>query len=74
MNLIKVRVTTKAKSEKVEEIAPTEFRVRTTEAPERGKANARITELLAKHLDLPRYKVYIKSGHTSREKIFVIEN
>mgnify|MGYP001592543992 CR=1 FL=1 len=70
--IIRVRATTKAKSEKVEEISPGIFRVRTTEAPEKGKANARITELLAKHLGVPRSGIYLKSGHAAREKTFVV--
>ena len=71
--LIKVKVITKAKTEKVEKIEPGTFRVRTTEVPEKGKANARVTELLAEYLGIPRYQIFIKSGHTSREKIFIIE-
>jgi len=74
MKFIQVKVTTKAKSEGVEEISPDMYKVRTTEAPEKGKANARVTELLSKHLNIPRYKIYLKSGQTSRDKIFVIED
>jgi len=74
MKFIQVKVTTKAKSEGVEEISPDMYRVRTIEAPEKGKANARVIELLSKHLNIPRYKIYLKSGHTSRDKIFVIED
>lgn len=70
---IQVRVTAGAKTEKVEEVSPNEFRVRTTAAPEKGKANEKVRELLAKHLDIPRMSLYIKSGHTSRDKIFIIE-
>ena len=73
MKFIQVKVTTKAKSEKVEEISPDMYRVRTTEAPEKGKANARVTELLAEFLNIPRYKIYLKSGQTFKEKVFVIE-
>lgn len=72
--IISVRVTAGAKTEKVEEVSPGVFRVRTTTAPEKGKANEKVRELLAKHLDIPRMSLYIKSGHTSRDKVFIVED
>lgn len=71
--IIQVRVTAGAKSEKVEEISPDKFRIRTIAPPEKGKANERVRELLAEYLNVPRYAVYLKSGQTSREKVFVVE-
>ena len=73
-SFIKVRVSAGAKTEKVEEVSSNEFRVRTTTAPEKGKANEKVRELLAKHLGIPRMSLYLKSGHTSRDKIFIIED
>lgn len=72
--ILQVKVTAGAKTEKVEELSPGVFRVRTNIAPEKGKANERVRELLAEHLGVPRMSVYIKSGHTSRNKIFVLES
>ena len=73
MQIIKVRVTTRAKTEAVEEVSPGEFRVRTSAVPEGGKANARVKILLAEHLGIPQYKLFLKSGQTSREKVFIID-
>jgi len=73
MKIIKVRVTTRAKTEEVKKIGPDEFRVRTTATPVDGKANTRVKELLAKHLDVPLYRLFLKSGQTSREKIFILD-
>jgi hypothetical protein len=71
--ILSVKVSAGAKSEKVEEISPGVFRVRTNVAPEKGKANERVRELLAEYLGVPRMSVYLKSGLTSRDKIFVVE-
>ena len=71
--ILSVRVSAGAKSEKVEEVSPGVFRVRTNMAPEKGRANERVRELLAEHLGVSRMSVYLKSGHTSRDKIFVVE-
>lgn len=73
MQIIKVKVTTRAKMEGVQEIGPGEYRVRTSAVPVDGKANARVKELLAKHLDIPLYKLFLKSGQTAREKTFIID-
>lgn len=40
--------------------------------PEKGKANERVCELLAKHFNINKSQVFIKSGKTSREKIVEI--
>lgn len=37
-------------------------------APEKGKANAAVLELLAEALELKRYQVQLLSGETSQEK------
>ena len=43
--------------------------MRVTAAPEGGKANAAVTELLASTLGLPRRAVEIVSGHAARDKV-----
>jgi uncharacterized protein len=45
------------------------WRVRVTEAPERGRANEAVLRLLAETLALPRTSVTLVSGHGGREKI-----
>lgn len=72
--LIEVHVTTKASSNQI--IKDDEsgiYRVRTTEAPERGKANEKVIELLAKELKVPKSKLSITSGLTWKKKLVKIE-
>lgn len=71
--IIKVKVSAGAKTEKLEEIAPDVFKVRVSAPPEKGKANSRVAELLAKHFEVPMSRVLLVSGETYREKIFCIQ-
>jgi uncharacterized protein len=45
------------------------WKVRVAAAPERGKANDAVLELLAGALSLPRRSVHLVSGLTGRDKI-----
>lgn len=45
------------------------WKVRVTEAPERGRANEAVLRLLANTLALPRAAVTLVCGHGGREKI-----
>lgn len=45
------------------------WKVRVTEAPERGRANDAVLRLVADTLALPRTAVTLVSGHGAREKI-----
>jgi uncharacterized protein len=45
------------------------WKVRVTEAPERGRANEAVLRLLAEALALPRTALTLVSGHGDREKI-----
>jgi len=47
----------------------TAWKVRVTAAPEAGKANDAVLELLARTLDLPRRDLAIETGATSRNKL-----
>jgi uncharacterized protein len=49
------------------------WRVRVAEPPEDGRANEAVLDLLARTLDLPRSRFALVSGHSSREKIVVLE-
>jgi hypothetical protein len=44
------------------------WKVRVTEAPERGRANEAVLRLLAETLALPRTALKLVSGHGAREK------
>ena len=45
------------------------WKVRVTEAPERGRANEAVLRLLAETLALPRTALTLVSGHGGRDKI-----
>lgn len=45
------------------------WKVAVTAAPERGRANEAVVDLLAHALGVPRREVTVVSGHTGREKI-----
>ena len=49
------------------------WKVRVAPAPENGKANAAVVELLADTLALPRAGVSIVSGHGSRDKTVALQ-
>jgi uncharacterized protein len=50
------------------------LRVAVTAAPERGKANEAVVEVLANSLRLPRAHIGLLTGETSRDKRFLIED
>ncbi len=49
------------------------WKVRVAAAPERGRANDAVVDLLSRELELPRGAVSIVSGHTGREKVVLLE-
>jgi len=49
------------------------WKVRVAAAPEGGKANEAVLDLLADRLALPRRSLSIVSGHTAREKVVLME-
>ena len=70
---IKVRVSAGAKTEKIEEVEPGVFKIRVSEPPEKGKANVRVLELVARYFKVPKSRVFLVSGNTYREKIIMID-
>ena len=48
------------------------WKVRVRSAPERGRANAEVTRLLAEELGVASRDVRVVTGHTSRDKIVEI--
>lgn len=71
-----VRVTPKASQNRVaaEELGDGSVRVRVyvTTVPEDGKANKAVMALLAKALGVPKCRLELICGHTSRDKTFRI--
>jgi len=68
----KVRVTPHAKQNKVVE-SDGFLRVYTTTAPEKGRANEAVVELLAKYFDVAKSRIKISKGLASREKLVTVQ-
>jgi uncharacterized protein len=49
------------------------WKVRVAAAPEGGRANDAVLDLLAAELELPRRSLSIVSGHSVREKVVLME-
>jgi hypothetical protein len=49
------------------------WKVRVAAAPEGGRANDAVLDLLAMELELPRRSLSIVSGHAAREKVVLLE-
>lgn len=69
---IYVKVRPRAKVEKVEKIDDENFVVWVNEPADKGKANEAVLKSLADYFDLPKWKLSIISGHTTRQKVIEI--
>jgi len=67
-----VKVKTGAKLESVKQIDDTHFVVAVSARPEKGKANEAVCKALAEYLKIPFWKIGIRSGLTSKEKIIEV--
>lgn len=67
---IPVRVTPKAAANRIAVDAVGLIRVYVTTVPEGGKATAAVVQLLAKAIGIPKSRLELVRGETSREKLF----
>lgn len=63
----------KAKNVGVEKIDEGTYKVRVHAAPDKGAANKEVIVSLADYFDVPPSMVKIVRGHTSRNKVVLIE-
>ncbi len=70
--ILRVRAKPRSKLECVKEIEKDLYEVAVKEPPEDGRANERIIELLAEHFRVPRSRVKLLRGSTSRLKVFEV--
>ena len=70
--LLELRVTPKASRNAVT-LEDGALRVYVTTVPEGGKANAAVQKLLSKALGVPKSRLTLLRGATSRDKVFRIE-
>lgn len=66
------RIKPSSKTEKVEKIDDTHFKIWVNEPAKEGKANLAALKALAKHLEIAPSRIELVSGHTSRDKVFRI--
>jgi len=71
--LLHLKVVPKASRDRVVGWVGDRLKVQVTAAPERGKANAAVVEVLAAALGVPRNRVRIVAGETSPLKTVEIE-
>jgi len=69
---IKVRVRTGARAESVRIVADDRLDISVRERAERGEANTRVVELVARHFRLPAASVRITKGHHRPSKILLV--
>lgn len=70
--IFNIRVTPHAKQNKVVENDGI-LRVYTTVAPENGRANDAVVELLSEHLGIPKSRIKIIKGLTGRDKVVTVD-
>ncbi len=71
---LKIRVQPKASRNQVEGYRGDVLRLRVTAPPQAGEANAAVVSLLAQALGVPKSRVQIVRGHSSREKLVEVES
>ena len=69
---ITVLVKAGRKESKIEKLSDNSFSVWVKEKPQDGKANYAVREALAEHFNIPRSRVTLVSGETSKTKLFDI--
>ncbi len=71
---ITVRVKPNAKKDEIKKIDTDYYEVRVTAIPEKGKANKKVVQVLSKHFKIPKSKIRLIRGETSREKVFELSD
>ena len=72
--LIKVRVKPRARKNTVEGVRNEALMVSVTAAPEDGKANAAVAEVLSRALEHPKSLIVVARGQASRDKTVRLSN
>ena len=71
---MRITVSVKAgrKERKIEKLSDNNFSVWVKEKPQEGKANYAVREALADYFNIPKSRVTLTSGETSKTKLFEI--
>lgn len=70
--IIPVRAQPGARKNAVTGVHAGQLKVSVTQAPEKGKANAALIEVLSEALEIPRSKISLVSGATVSQKKFCV--
>jgi uncharacterized protein len=71
--LIRVKVQTNAREERIEQLDLEDYKVWVRAVPRDGHANEAVIEVLADHFDVAPSQIHIKSGNKSAHKLIEIE-
>jgi len=69
-----VKVKPNAKKELVLRIDEASYKVAVSASPEKGRANKALIDALARYFDIPKSRISISAGHTTRNKIVNIQD
>jgi len=69
---IRVKVKPGARVEKVEKLSESEYLIWIRDQAKEGKANLGAIKALSDYLDIPKSRITILKGHTSRNKLLEI--
>lgn len=69
----RVKVKPNSKQQSIKEETNGSFTIHLKSPPVDGKANEELIKILAKKFDLPKSKIRIKSGLSSRQKLIEID-
>ncbi|MFH1610491.1 MAG: DUF167 domain-containing protein [Patescibacteria group bacterium] len=70
---IQIKVITKASCNKVEKIDDVHYKVKVTTAPEKGKANKKVIDILSEYFNVSKSKINIIKGQTIADKFIEIQ-
>jgi hypothetical protein len=73
LDIITVRVQPRSSRPGLEKVGEGEYKARLNSAPEAGRANAELIDLLAEYFDIPRRRIRIIRGAAARLKSVSIE-
>ena len=70
---ITVKVKPNSRENLVKKLDNGTYEVKVTVAPEKGKANEKVIELLSKELKIAKSRISLIKGETSKIKLFAVE-
>jgi len=71
--VIKVKIIANSSRQSIEEISPSEFKIKLKSAPVEGKANKELIDLLSEYFKVAKSQINIVRGETAKNKILDIK-